>query len=279
LIGPSAGIRTVYNAASIIADAEEETDRPKGWQNVEHIVHDADGKVVRRQPFPLSRCESGAGEELKNYRPKDAAKIKEFVQWSCGASVEMTSPAMAGPRLASEKVGPQGGELVVTGAPEGRSKGAPSWDWRPLPPCSQKLVEMEKFDPSRALFPRGAHMPIMAFLGNCSRRSPAARARRAKRADERGWNYERRRAGQSPTRGGGGPEASGKGKGKRWTGGLGENSQGQPAASSGSHGGGGGDDAAAAWRAGEGHTRNGGGREGWSSHSWNTRDGGGWRAL
>ena len=310
LIGPSAGIRTVYNAASIIADAEEETDRPKEWQNVEQVVHDADGKVVRRQPFPLSLCEFGAGEVLTNYRPKDAAKIKEFVRWSCGASVEMTSPAMAGPRLASEKVGRQGGQLVVMSGPKGRSKGAPSWDWRPLPPCSQKLVEMEKFDPSRALFPRGAHMPIMTFLGTCSRRTPAARARRAKRADERGWNYERRHAGQSPTRGGGGPEASGKGKGKRWTGGLEENSQGQPAASSGSHGGGGGDtrngggregshpqwrgradeghtrnagghtrNAAAAWRAGEGHTRNGGGREGWSSHSWNTRDGGGWRAL
>ena len=275
LIGPSASIRTVFDAATIIDDAREETDRPKGWQKVEQVVFDADGKVVRRQHFPLSLCESGAGEPLAHYRPQ-GEKIKEFVQWSCEASVEMTSPAVAGPRLACGRAKNLGGELVIKSC-GGTDMGAPSWDWRLLPPCSQKLVEMEKFDPSRCLFPRGAHMPIMAFLGNGSRRSPAARARRAKRADERGWNYERRHAGQSPTRGGGGPEASGKGKGKRWTGGQEEKSQGQPAASSGSRGGGGGDRAAAAWRAGDVHTRDGGGHQGWSSHSWKTRDSGVWQ--
>ena len=71
MIGPSAGIRMVFDAASIIADSEEETDRPRGWRKVEQIVFDTNGKVVGRQPFPPPWSELGAGEVLANCRSKD----------------------------------------------------------------------------------------------------------------------------------------------------------------------------------------------------------------
>ena len=58
----------------------------------------------------------------------------------------------------------------------------------------QKLCDFELFDPNLEYFPRGAHAPLMCFMGKSSdgRRSDEARIRRYERADTRGWTHERR---------------------------------------------------------------------------------------
>ena len=264
LVGPSAGIRTIFDASSIVPSAVAEDDRPKAWQKVEEVVFDEAGKVLGRRPFPLTICARGAGEPLANYRPK-GPRIEEFVQWSCGASLEKRSPAVVGPRDLARKQ-----QDTSTTRAVDIDMGEPSWEWADLPPCIQKLVEMQKFDPTSSLWPRGAHMPIMVYMGGPSRRSADARARRAKRADERGWNYERRHQGQTSTHGRGSSGASVKGRG------AGKGGGGQPAPSSGSQGAGAGRDAAAQGGYGGGNTRDGGGWKGWSRQSWNTSGGESW---
>ena len=61
-----------------------------------------------------------------------------------------------------------------------------------MPFSRQKLVDTHLFD-ADTYFSRGAHMPVMLFIGerNRTRRSPEARARRAEKAVVRGFHRER----------------------------------------------------------------------------------------
>ena len=89
------------------------------------------------------------------------------------------------------------------------SIGSPSWFWPEDVPAKQKLIDYTKFDPYAKIFSKGAHMPLMIFVGAGAqiRRSPEALQRRALDADERGWTRRRR---QSTQKG----KSKGKGKGE-----------------------------------------------------------------
>jgi hypothetical protein len=67
--------------------------------------------------------------------------------------------------------------------------GASSWGWPQMPICSQQLVRQDKFDPEQACFPRGAHMPLMVFIGEKgrTRRSAEGRGRRTEKQEAMGW--------------------------------------------------------------------------------------------
>ena len=54
-----------------------------------------------------------------------------------------------------------------------------------LPLAVQKKVDVEKFDPNLKLFPRGAHMPLLVYLGGKGRRKPESIQKRETRARER----------------------------------------------------------------------------------------------
>ena len=72
--------------------------------------------------------------------------------------------------------------------------GESTWDWSPMPICKQKLVRSELFDPYKEFSKKGAHMPLMVFIGDKgkTRRDPKSRARRNANADSRGWTAEKR---------------------------------------------------------------------------------------
>ena len=72
--------------------------------------------------------------------------------------------------------------------------GSTSWTWPSMPPCRQKLIDIKMFDPHRQYFKRGGHMPLMWFFGSHSqqRKTPESCARRARRAEERGWGATQR---------------------------------------------------------------------------------------
>ena len=84
-----------------------------------------------------------------------------------------------------------------------------SWSWPEDVPSKQKLVPFTEFDPGEEFFKRGAHAPLMIFLGagNEVRRSKEAQIRRAAAAERRGWTWERRQSTQKE-------KAEGKGKGQ-----------------------------------------------------------------
>ena len=104
--------------------------------------------------------------------------------------------------------------------------GAASWNWPSAPQSKQKLVDFDHFDPQRQLFQKGAHMPLVIYIGAHSdtRRKPASILRRELMAEKRGWGKEARKAkgkasdGGTCTRGGGGCD---KGKGQAFGGGGG----------------------------------------------------------
>jgi len=73
------------------------------------------------------------------------------------------------------------------------SMGAESWSWPEGPSSKQKLASFDHFDPDRQFFKRGAHMPLMIYMGGSSdtRRSKEALRRRDEKADRRGWTWEK----------------------------------------------------------------------------------------
>ena len=66
--------------------------------------------------------------------------------------------------------------------------------WPRMCICKQKLVNSELFDPYKQFCKRGAHMPLMVFIGDIGkeRRTVEGRFMRAWEADERGWTADRR---------------------------------------------------------------------------------------
>ena len=70
--------------------------------------------------------------------------------------------------------------------------GESTWGWPSMPPCKQQMVRSELFDPYKEFSKRGAHMPLMVFIGDKGkqRRTHEGRARRDVKADGRGWHVE-----------------------------------------------------------------------------------------
>ena len=65
------------------------------------------------------------------------------------------------------------------------------WSWYDFPVVKQKLVQNTKFDPwiseGNGFFTKGAHMPLMVYVGKDSRRSAPKREARTLAAKGRGW--------------------------------------------------------------------------------------------
>ena len=83
--------------------------------------------------------------------------------------------------------------------------GLPSWTWKEDVLSKQKLTDFKEFDPQREFFARGAHAPLMIFVGTNSesRRSAERQASRNADADRRGWTIDRHKG-----------KGRGKGRGK-----------------------------------------------------------------
>ena len=97
------------------------------------------------------------------------------------------------------------------------STGEISWDWPQLVIAKQKLVDKSRFDPTEHFTAKGAHMPLMVFIGakGKTRRTPMARKERSAKASARNWDEERRQqfketlaAQKAAIRGGGGQSSS-----------------------------------------------------------------------
>ena len=96
--------------------------------------------------------------------------------------------------------------------------GAESWSWPEGSLSKPKLASFDRFDPQREFFKRGAHFPLMIYIGgsNESRRSKDALKRRAQNADRRGWSWETRQStkvGNETRDGGEHPKGKQKGRG------------------------------------------------------------------
>ena len=192
------------------------------------LLH-GDGDIAQRGgkrnwEAPVSSSEAcfllGQGFPLASYRPEHPPRREQFVLWTFTPVFDKASPAVAGIMDMTTKrdAFPFGVKTSI---------GPPSWSWPEDAPSKQKLVSVKHFDPQQEFFKRGAHMPLMIFVGAQSdiRRSKAAQRKRAAAADRRGWNWERRQTTQpGRSKGKGKNESKGKGKGKskgKWTGGKG----------------------------------------------------------
>ena len=115
---------------------------------------------------------------------------------------------MVGPRVASQR-----NRDIFPNKPDRPDAGLVTFAWPVFPICKQKLVEVNLFDPQAELFGHGAHMPLMVFVGDKSRRTPQAWRRRERNADYRGWTADRRHPERALNRGGGGNGQAGRGRG------------------------------------------------------------------
>ena len=235
LIGRCAGIRKAFDVSLIDKAAVVADPLPEGWQNMMEIIRDPNGNITERRPHGLTKHDYGKnGYNLTSYHPQVPTRMTQYLKWNFAPFQDEKSPAMAEPMRAGatdRAMFPQKVERTNLS----------SFGWPELPPWSQKLICVDKFDPGeeKELLGKGAHMPVMGFLGKASRRSPQAQKHRAERADKRGWTAERRHqaASQRPgfrqrpgasggawqeagpyPRGGGGASSSGWWEGARWQG-------------------------------------------------------------
>ena len=203
-IGPCQGIRMCFDA-SVFGFINPEV--PSNYSMVMETVRNAEGKEIEKRNYPVPKFSLlGQGYHLTSYRPLDVGRREMFVKWTFVPVEHPFSSAVAGIMSMSRNE-----KAFPFGVPE--NVGKVSWDW-PEDVCSkQKLVSHEMFDPSKVMWKGGAHMPLMIFVGGVSdtRRSPGAQRRRNQRADERGWNHERR---QAYNKGSGQSKGKGQGKGR-----------------------------------------------------------------
>ena len=150
---------------------------------------------------------------------------EQFVEWTLTPAFDALSPAVAGIIRSTKD------DKAMFPFKVDTSIGSTSWSWPEGPLSKQKLASYELFDPDRELFKRGAHMPLMIYMGgsNEARRSKDALKRRAANAARRGWTWDKRQStkvGDETRDGGDHPKGTQKG---RWvhTHGDGEPSDGQ----------------------------------------------------
>ena len=150
----------------------------------------------------------GQGYALTTYRPTEHKRREQFVQWTMTPAFDADSPAVA------EIIECARSDKAMFPFKADVSIGSASWAWPEGLVSKQKLPVYEKFDPSRQLFSRGAHMPLMIFVGASkeTRRSKEALARRAANANRRGWTWERRQSTRTQDDKGKGPQTHGHGE-------------------------------------------------------------------
>ena len=94
------------------------------------------------------------------------------------------------------------------GKAPGRTQAPTGWGataWHGTVRVTQKTARIDKFDPLWILFKSGAHMPLIVFVGNHSRRSQGALDRREHASSTRGWGPQSGRRSRLMQRQGYGP--------------------------------------------------------------------------
>lgn len=213
IVGPVNGIRKCFDASALgiipaqpsAADLRGGGSMPAGWQLVDQVVKGPAG-VEERRPAPVPDSPIiGQGYPLSSYRPVHA-RIRSFVGWAFEPALEFSAVAEVAEAWKHDK------DMFPT-KPDDTQKGWPTWSLPTMPGIKQKLITKMQFDPENELFKRGAHMPLMIFVGNnCdTRRTPEAHARRGAAAAKRGW-------GKGKGKGKSGETDSGARGSGRWTG-------------------------------------------------------------
>ena len=177
------------------------------------VIKDIDGQEVSRTAFEAHEYmihvhQRVQGYSLSNYMPKNEARAS-IVRWAFDC-VEDQHSAVAEQKAATEKDTrkhyPQANFAFA----------ANSWNWPALPICSQKLVKQDMFDPDDTYFARGAHMPLMVFIGSKGqiRRKPESRAKRTAKQGLRGITPEYIAAHKRGEKGEGRGRGRGSGRGR-----------------------------------------------------------------
>ena len=186
VIGPWRGVRLNYDCSlfKIVAPV-----RTPNNSMVMEVIRDEHGKEINRKPYErheylILKRDQVQGYPLSSYLPKNDAK-EQHVRWTFDC-VQDDQSAVAEQWAATER--------KPCWYPEANwDFAAESWGWPEMAPCSQKLVDYKKFDPDKTYFARGAHMPLMVFIGDKSktRRTREARASRTVKQGNRGFPRER----------------------------------------------------------------------------------------
>ena len=207
-LGPCQGIKMCFDASVFNLNPPA---LPPNCSMVMEILRNEEGKEIGKRRYPLQQYTFwGQGLPLTSYRPEVRARREQFVNWTFTPVFDKDSPAVAGIMdMATKKDAfPFGVDTSI---------GSRSWSWPEDLPSKQKLVSFKHFDPQEVFFKRGAHAPLMIFVGAHSdvRRSKDAQRRRAANATRRGWDWERRQTTRPErSKGKGENESKGKGKGK-----------------------------------------------------------------
>ena len=187
-IGPCQGIRMCFDASVF---GLQSPALPKNCSMVMEILRDNEGKEIERRPYGVPRMGVlGQGFPLASYRPLEPKRREKIVQWTFTHAFDALSPAVAGIIQCTRD------DKDMFPSTVDNSIGSESWSWPEGPISKQKLASYDLFDPHRQFFQRGAHMPLMVYMGSSSesRRSKGARARRSANADRRGWTWEWRQS-------------------------------------------------------------------------------------
>ncbi len=173
-IGPCQGIRMCFDLSVF---GLQSPTVPANYSVVMEVLHDDRGKEISKRPYDVPEFGLlGQGYPLASYRPVEPNRRKQFLEWTFTPACDAGSPAVAGIIASTHN------DKGMFPSNVDNEIGRASWSWPEGPLSKQKLASYNLFDPSRALFQRGAHMPLMIYNGgsNETRRSPEALRRRAK---------------------------------------------------------------------------------------------------
>ena len=188
-LGPCQGIRMCFDASAFGLTSPT---LPSNCSMVMETLRDEDGNDIEKRQYPVPQFTFlGQGHPLTSYRPKPPSRKEQFVLYTLTPVFDKDSPAVAGIMACAKNK-----DTFPSGVDT--SMGSSSWSWQTDVPSKQKLASFKEFDPEEVFFKRGAHAPLMIFLGagNEIRRSKAAQHRRAANANRRGWTWERRQSAQ-----------------------------------------------------------------------------------
>ena len=188
IVGPVDGIRKIFDASALgISPAQPSAtdfrgggDMPEAWRLKEKVEKGPDGRERNRRPHSVPKSSVlGSGYHLTSYRPQNASRMQTMVRWNF-------EPAIDNESAVAEVVDARrrDKDLFPTMSFLRKMPGGQSEHWPSMPLVEQKLVGTQMFDPKNEFFRKGAHMPLMIFVGGNkdTRRSDAAvQKRNAKR--------------------------------------------------------------------------------------------------
>ena len=199
-LGPCEGIRMCYGLSAF---GLEGPDLPANCSMVMETLLDQNGRETGKRPYPITNVPFlGQGYPLSSYHPKAAARRDTCVKWTFTPVFDEDSPAVAAVLNSANN------ERAMFPYRVDSTTGSASWSWSGTPPSKQKPVQFEQFDPHTEFFKRGAHMPLMIYVGGPAdtRRTAKAQTERNAKADRRGWTWERRQSTIPGGKGGKGKE-------------------------------------------------------------------------